>query len=99
MNKSEMAERLADRIGLSKSAAPVALDVVFREISDVLANGNEVRILGFGTFTTKHREGRTDRNPRIGETLQIPASKAPSFGAGKALRDAVNGGWESGVVS
>ncbi len=88
MKKSDIAGRVADRTGLSRSAAGEAVDAVF----EALANGQEVRIASFGTFGTRNRPARTGRNPRTGESLSIPASTAPMFKAGKGLRDAVNGG-------
>ena len=95
MNKGEMADRLAARTGLNKAAARVAVDGVFATIGEALANGEEVRIAGFGSFGTRSRAARTGRNPRTGETVSIPASKSPAFKAGKAgktLKDAVNAG-------
>ena len=92
MNKSEIAGRVADRIGMNQSAAGDAVDAVFEAVSESLANGEEVRIVGFGRFTTKSRPARTGRNPRTGESLEIQASTAPAFKPGKALKDAVNDG-------
>ena len=92
MNKGEMADRLAARAGLNKTAARVAVDDVFARIGEALANGEEVRIAGFGSFGTRSRAARTGRNPRTGETVSIPASKSPAFKAGKTLKDAVNAG-------
>ena len=92
MNKSEIADRMAGRIGLGKSAAKDAVDTVFEAIGEALANGEEVRIAGFGTFGARGRPARTGRNPRTGESLSIPASTAPVFKPGKGLRDAVNDG-------
>ena len=92
MKKSDIAGRVADRIGLSQSAAGNAVDAVFEAVGEALANGEEVRIGGFGTFTTKSRPARTGRNPRTGESLEIQASTAPAFKPGKALKDAVNEG-------
>ena len=96
MNKSELAGRLADRMALSKSAATGAVDAVCETIREALAQGEEVRIAGFGTFTTRSRPARSGRNPRTGESVSIPASKAPVFKAGKTLRIAVKGRGESG---
>ena len=90
MNKSELAERLAGRTGMSKAAARDAVDGVFQEIGEALANGEEARILGFGTFGTRSRPARIARNPRTGKTLTVAASTAPVFKAGKTLKDAVN---------
>ena len=92
MKKSEIADRVADRAGLSRSAAGNAVDAVFEAVGEALANGEEVRIAGFGTFTTKSRPARAGRNPRTGERLEIQASTAPAFKPGKALKDAVNDG-------
>ena len=92
MNKGEMADRLAAQTGLNKAAARDAVDGVFETIGEALANGEEVRIAGFGSFGTRSRAARTGRNPRTGETVSIPASKSPAFKAGKALKDAVNAG-------
>ena len=91
MNKAQIAARLAGRTGLSKSAAAGAVDAVFETLGEALARHEAVRIAGFGTFTTKRRPARSGRNPRSGEAVSIPASVAPAFKAGKALRGAVNG--------
>ena len=91
MNKSQIADRLAGRMGVSKAAAAGAVDAVFETIGEALGQHEEVRIAGFGTFATKHRPARTGRNPRTGEAVTIPASAAPAFRAGKALKEAVNG--------
>ena len=91
MNTSQIADRLAGQMGLSWSAAAGAVDAVFETIGEALANHEEVRIAGFGTFAMKHRAARTGRNPRTGEAVSIPASMAPAFRAGKALKDAMNG--------
>ena len=93
MNKSDIAGRLADRMGLSRSGAERAVETVLEVIAEALCKEEAVRLAGFGTFTTKSRAARSGRNPRTGEPVAIPASKAPSFKAGKALRQAVNGGW------
>ena len=90
MKKVEMAERLAARIGMNKVAARDAVYSVFAAIGEALTNGEEVRIVGFGTFGTRNRPARTGRNSQTGEVISIPASKSPSFKAGKALRDAVS---------
>ena len=92
MKKSDIAGRVADRIGLSRSAAGNAVDAVFEAVGEALGYGEEVRIVGFGTFTTKSRPARTGRNPRTGESLEIQASMAPAFKPGKVLKDAVNDG-------
>ena len=92
MNKGEIGDRLAARTGLSKAAAREAVDSVFAAIGDALANGEEVRIAGFGSFGTRSRPAGTARNPRTAETISISASTSPTFKAGKTLKDAVNTG-------
>ena len=92
MNKAEMADRLAARAGLNKAAARDAVDSVFATIGEALADGDEVRIAGFGTFAARIRPARTGRNPRTGEAVSISASKSPSCKARKVLKDVVNGG-------
>ena len=96
MNKSEIVGRVALRMGLSKSVAEGAVDTVLAAIGEALAKDEDVRIAGFGKFATRSRPARAGRNPRTGESVAIPASKVPSFKAGKALREVVNGGWEEG---
>ena len=90
MNKAEMADRLSTRTGLGKAAARDAVDGLFAIIGE--ADGEEVRITGFGTFGTGSRPARTGRNSRIGEAVAISASTSPAFKVGKTLRDAVNVG-------
>ena len=92
MNKADVAERLAERTGITKAVARDAVDGVFAAIGEALADGDEVRIAGFGTFGTRSRPARTGRNPRTGETVSIAASTAPTFKAGRTLKDAVNSG-------
>ena len=92
MNKTEMADRLAARTGLSKGAARDAVDGVFAIIGKALAEGEDVRLPGFGTFDTRRRPARTGRNPRTGEAVSISASTSPTFRAGKTLTDTVNAG-------
>ena len=92
MNKVEMAGRLAARTGLSKAIAREGVNGVFAAIGDALANGEEVRIAGFGTFGTRSRAARTGRNPRTGEAVSVSASTSPTFKAGKTLKDAVKVG-------
>ncbi len=90
MNKSELAEAVAEAAGLSKADGARALDAVIDSITNTLKSGDTVSLVGFGTFQVKQRNARTGRNPRTGETIQIAASKVPSFKAGKGLKDAVN---------
>ena len=90
MNKNDLVATVASNAGISKSDAAKAVDGVFSAISDALQKGEEVRLVGFGTFSVAQRAATTGRNPRTGESIQIPASKQPKFKAGKGLKDAVN---------
>jgi len=92
MNKSDIADQVADRIGVNRAAAGDAVEAVFDAVGETLAQGEEVRIAGFGTFGIRNRPARTGRNPRTGESIEIRASTAPTFRPGKSLRDAVNAG-------
>ena len=92
MNRSELGERLADRTGMTKAGAKNAVDGVFDVIGEALANGEDVRIFGFGTFATRARPARTARNPRTGELVAVAASTVPVFKAGATLRKTVGGG-------
>ncbi len=91
MNKSELVSAVADNSGLTKADTSRAVDSLFQTITATLQKGDEVRLTGFGTFTTTQRKATTGRNPRTGESIQIAASTQPKFRAGKALRSAVNG--------
>ena len=90
MNKSDLVDAIASNSGLSKSDAGKALDGFTSAVTDALKGGDTISMVGFGTFSVKHREARKGRNPRTGETIKIKASNNPSFKAGKALKDAVN---------
>ena len=90
MNKSELIDAIAADSGLSKADAGRALDGFTSAITGALKDGGSVSMVGFGTFSVKHRAARAGRNPRTGDTIQIAASNNPSFKAGKALKDAVN---------
>lgn len=90
MNKSELIDAIASSADISKASAGRALDGAVSAITDALAGGDSVSLVGFGTFAVKKREARSGRNPRTGETIQIAASNVPGFKAGKALKDAVN---------
>jgi len=91
MNKNELIASVADKCSLNKADAGAAVEAVLGTVQESLCAGNEVRILGFGNFAVSDRKATTARNPRTGETVQVAASKAPKFKAGKALKDAVNG--------
>lgn len=90
MNKSELIDAVAESADLSKADATKAVDAFASTVTDALNQGDQVTLVGFGTFTVRERAARTGRNPRTGETIDIPASKVPGFKAGKALKDAVN---------
>ena len=90
MNKNDLIASVAEHTGLSKSDATRAVDAVFASIETALKGGDEVRLVGFGTFTVSQRSASEGRNPRTGEKITIAASKQPKFKAGKGLRDAVN---------
>ena len=90
MNKNDLISAVASSTGMSKGDASSAVEAVFHTISGQLSNGNEVRLVGFGTFSVSHRKASQGRNPRTGEPIQIPATKQPKFKAGKGLKDAVN---------
>jgi DNA-binding protein HU-beta len=90
MNKSDLIDSIAASTGLTKADAGRALDAATGAIAKALKTGQSVSLVGFGTFTVKHRAARTGRNPRTGANIRIAASNNPSFKAGKALKDAVN---------
>ena len=89
MNKTEMIAQVASKSGLSKKDAEKALAAVVDTITEALANGDKVQLVGFGTFETKQREARIGRNPKTKESIEIPATRVPGFKAGRALKDAV----------
>jgi len=90
MNKNDLIEAVAERTGLAKSDAARAVEALLGTITEALQRGETVAVSGFGSFVTKVRAARTGRNPRTGEPVAIPASRAPAFKAGKALKDALN---------
>jgi nucleoid DNA-binding protein len=89
MNKTDLVNKVADIIGTQKQAKE-AVDCVFKAITEALAENDAVQIAGFGNFKVSERKSRTGRNPQTGESIEIPARKAPKFAPGKALKDAVN---------
>ena len=89
MNKSELISAVAEKAALSKKDADAAVSAVLDVISDTLAQGEEVRLVGFGSFEVKHRKERMGLNPRTKTAVPIPATKVPAFKPGKALKDAV----------
>ena len=90
MNKAELIDAVADSADLSKAAAARAVDAMLDTVTAALKKGDQVTLVGFGTFEVRERAARQGRNPQTGATIQIAASKAPAFKAGKALKDAVN---------
>ena len=92
MNKSDLVDAVAGRADMSKAEAGRAVDAVLGSVGDALGNGDSVSLVGFGTFSVRHRAARMGRNPQTGATKQIAASKVPGFKAGKALKDKVKYG-------
>ncbi|MGN6122332.1 MAG: HU family DNA-binding protein [Sphingomonas oligoaromativorans] len=90
MNKQELIGAVAESAGLTRNDAGKAVESVFDSISSALKKGDEVRLVGFGTFSVSKRKASTGRNPRTGEPMSISASTQPKFKAGKGLKDAVN---------
>jgi DNA-binding protein HU-beta len=91
MNKNELIESVVNSTDLKKKDAEAAVNAVLETITDTLAEGDKVTLIGFGTFEVRERKARKGRNPATGEEIDIPASKSPAFKAGKALKDRVNG--------
>ncbi len=90
MNKGELVAAVAERVGLSRGQAGEAIDAAIDAITGALKQGQEVKIVGFGTFVVTDRAAGEARNPRTGEKVKVPASKTPKFRAGAGLKDAVN---------
>lgn len=90
MTRAELVASVADKAGLDRKKADKAVGAVFDTIKQALVEGDKVQMIGFGTFEIRDRSARKGRNPRTGEEIDIPASKLPSFKAGKSLKDAVN---------
>ena len=89
MNKTELVAEIAKKSGLSKKDAEKALNATLDAVTEALAAGDKVQLVGFGGFETKKREARMGRNPKTKEAIEIPATKLPVFKAGKALKDKV----------
>ena len=90
MNKTELIDAMASKTGLTKKNAEAALNAFVETVSEQLAKGDKISLVGFGTFEVAERAEREGRNHQTGETMKIAASKAPKFKAGKALKDSVN---------
>ena len=89
MNKSQLVDKISEGADLSKAAAGRALDSFIEAVGEALKSGDQVSLVGFGTFLLRERASRSGRNPQTGETIEIAAAKIPAFKAGKALKDAV----------
>jgi len=90
VNKSELIDAIAASADIPKAAAGRALDAMVDSVGEALKKGDQVVLVGFGTFSVKDRAARTGRNPQTGQPIQIAAAKIPSFKAGKALKDSLN---------
>lgn len=90
MNKAELVAAVAEKAGLSKKDAEGSVKAFTEVIAEELKKGEKVTLVGFGTFEVSERAARTGRNPQTGAEMKIPASKAPKFKAGKALKDFIN---------
>ncbi len=90
MNKKELIDLVAEKADLSKKTSESAVASIIEGISDALAKGDKVQLVGFGTFEVRQRQAREGRNPSTGEKIKIAAQKVPAFKAGKALKDKVN---------
>jgi DNA-binding protein HU-beta len=90
VNKNDLVAQVAETAGLAKNDAAKAVDAVFEAVTDALKKGDEVRLVGFGTFSVAERAASKGRNPRTGEEIDIPASKQPKFKPGKTLKDGLN---------
>ncbi len=92
MNKSDLVRHVAGETGMNRSAAEAAVNAMLSGIAGSLVRGEPVSLLGFGTFTARHRPARTARNPRTGGTVSVAASTTAAFKPGKTLKDALNAG-------
>ena len=90
MNKSQLVDKISEGADLSKAAAGRALDAFIDAVTEAMKEGDQVALVGFGTFLLRERASRSGRNPQTGATIEIAAAKIPAFKAGKALKDAVN---------
>lgn len=90
MNKTELIEKVAEKADMQKNEAAVAVKAVIDVITEAVAGGEDVQLVGFGTFKKNKRAARTGRNPQTGETTKIPAMNIPAFKAGKGFKDACN---------
>ena len=91
MNKTELVAKISEKTNMTKKDTAIYVEAMLETISNTLAEGDKVQLVGFGTFEVRDRKERQGRNPQTGEVMTISASKAPAFKAGKTLKDAVNG--------
>ncbi|BFH10417.1 HU family DNA-binding protein [Paenibacillus thiaminolyticus] len=89
MNKTDLINNISEKSGLTKKDVEAVLNGFFGEVTDALSKGDKVQLIGFGTFETRKRAGRTGRNPQTGNTIEIPESTVPAFKAGNKLKEAV----------
>ncbi|WP_272902975.1 MULTISPECIES: nucleoid-associated protein HU-beta [Xenorhabdus] len=90
VNKSQLIDKIAADVNISKAAAGRVVDAFISSVSDALKDGDDVALVGFGSFIVRERAARTGRNPQTGKEIKIAAAKVPAFRAGKGLKDAVN---------
>lgn len=90
VNKSQLVDQISENADISKAAAGRALDALVETVTETLKSGDQVTLVGFGSFIVRERAARTGRNPKTGEAIEISAAKVPAFKAGKALKDACN---------
>jgi DNA-binding protein HU-beta len=90
MNQTELIQQVADGANLTKTQTQAAVRALLKTITETVANGDKVILVGFGSFEPKVRSAREGRNPKTGDTIQIPAARVPTFSAGKSFREAVN---------
>ena len=88
-NKADLIDGVASKTGLTKKDATAAVEALFDVVTETLADGERVQVIGFGSFEVRERASRKGRNPQTGEEIEIPATKVPAFKAGKGLKDAV----------
>lgn len=90
-NKADLIDGVATKSGLTKKDATAAVEALFDVVTETLAEGERVQVIGFGSFEVRDRAARKGRNPQTGEEIEIPATKVPAFKAGKGLKDSVKG--------
>lgn len=89
MNKTELTAKVAEKAGLTKEQAANAVNAVLASMTDALAAGDKIQLVGFGTFSVKFRAAKESKNPRTGEKIKVPATYRPAFAAGKSLKEIV----------